>query len=197
MAESMRERIVKAAVALFYTRGFHAVGVDLIAREVGVTKRTLYYHFASKDDIAAAYLEDRDQPIFEGLQRRFARSKGDIGQRTRAMFVSLAKEAKLHQWQGCGFLRAAAELVDSPFHPATSVASGHKKRFESWMAETFEFEGLRDGPALARQVALLMDGAQALAHLHRDPAYIDDAGQAAERLLRGAIAGAVRPSATV
>ncbi|NEE13916.1 helix-turn-helix transcriptional regulator, partial [Streptomyces sp. SID7499] len=42
-------RALAAAGRLFYDRGIHAVGVDLIAAEAGVTKKTLYDRFGSKE----------------------------------------------------------------------------------------------------------------------------------------------------
>jgi len=44
---------------LFYERGIHAAGVDLIVAESGAAKTTLYSHFKTKDDLVAAYLERR------------------------------------------------------------------------------------------------------------------------------------------
>ena len=56
-----RERIISAANALFYNDGIRGVSVDAVAEKAGVTKRTLYYHFRSKDELVAAYLAGRDQ----------------------------------------------------------------------------------------------------------------------------------------
>jgi len=56
MATSTRERLVLAAHDLFYAEGFHAVGLDRILAEVGVTKTTFYNHFASKDDLVLEVL---------------------------------------------------------------------------------------------------------------------------------------------
>ncbi|HYT48639.1 MAG TPA: helix-turn-helix domain-containing protein, partial [Burkholderiales bacterium] len=50
------ERILAAADKLFYRQGIRAVGVDAVAAEAGVSKRTLYNHYPSKDDLIAAYL---------------------------------------------------------------------------------------------------------------------------------------------
>ncbi len=55
-----RRRILNAADELFYSEGARAVAMDRIADKAGVTKRTLYYHFRSKDDLIAAYLAERD-----------------------------------------------------------------------------------------------------------------------------------------
>src|SRR4051812_16527312 len=56
---SMKARILETADRLFYLRGIRAVGVDTIAAEIGISKRTLYNHFPSKDELIAAYLKGR------------------------------------------------------------------------------------------------------------------------------------------
>ena len=55
----MKERILETADKLFYLQGIRAIGVDTIAAEIGISKRTLYNHFPSKDALIAAYLERR------------------------------------------------------------------------------------------------------------------------------------------
>ncbi len=75
-ASDTRERIVAAAVKLFYSEGIRAVSVDAVAEKADVTKRTLYYHFDSKDDLIAAYLETRDQPNLAVYRRWFAETMG-------------------------------------------------------------------------------------------------------------------------
>ena len=56
---TMKARILETADRLFYQRGIRAVGVDTIAAEIGISKRTLYNHFPSKDELIAAYLAGR------------------------------------------------------------------------------------------------------------------------------------------
>lgn len=73
-----------------------------------------------------------------------------------------------------------------PGHPAVTVGAAHKKRIEGWLHEVFETEGIRCGLPLARQVMLLMDGSFAIALLHRDPSYMEDAGEAAYSLVKAA-----------
>ncbi len=52
-----RERIVQGAYSLFYRQGFARVSMDEIASRAGVTKRTLYAHYDSKDSLLADVLE--------------------------------------------------------------------------------------------------------------------------------------------
>ena len=57
--QTMKERILETADKLFYLQGIRAIGVDTIAAEIGISKRTLYNHFPSKDALIASYLERR------------------------------------------------------------------------------------------------------------------------------------------
>ena len=187
MEITTRERIVTAAGKLFYTEGIRAVSMDAVAEKAGVTKRTLYYHFTSKDDVVAAYLHGRDQPNLALFQRWFAGTEGGLAKKTRGIFTNLAQAARHPKWKGCGFLRTTAELANMPGHPAVTVGAAHKKKIESWLQEVFEAAGIGYGLPLARQVMLLLDGSFAVALLHRDPSYMETAGEAAYSLVRAAL----------
>ncbi len=178
-----RDRIVSAASALFYAEGIRAVSVDAVAEKAGVTKKTLYYHFASKDELVAAYLAGRDQPNLDTFARWYSTADGDVADRTAAIFSRLAKAARRSDWRGCGFLRTSAELANMPGHPAMVIGRAHKKKFEAWLASGFTDEGLAEPEALARQIVVLLDGAFSTMLLHRDAGYIEAAGHAAAALV--------------
>jgi AcrR family transcriptional regulator len=182
-----RERIVTAASKLFYNSGIKGVSVDAVAEQAGVTKRTLYYHFRSKDDLVAEYLAARDQPNLALFRQWFADTKGDVADKTRGIFRNLARAARHPKWKGCGFLRTSAELANMPGHPAIKIGAGHKKKFEEWLRVTFESEGVRNPLLLARQVLLLLDGSFAVVLLHRDADYMEAAGDAARTLVKTAM----------
>ena len=188
--KSTRELIVAAAEKLFYAEGIRAVSVDAVAEAAGVTKRTLYYHFDSKDELIAAYLEGRDQPNLKLFRKWFDAGDGDIADKVEAIFVNLARAARHPKWKGCGFLRTSAELANMPGHPAIRIGAAHKKKFEAWIAETFTEAGVAEPAMLAKQILLLLDGSFAVVLLHRDPNYMEVAGKAAATLVRVALAGA-------
>lgn len=179
-----RKRIVEAAQKLFYTEGIRATGVEQIADEARVTKRTLYYHFRSKDDLIEAYLAARDQPNLAAFKRWFGGAEGDLTARILAVFAGLERAAKRPKWRGCGFLRTAGELANMPGHPAIKAASAHKKRVETWLADEFASAGIAadDAAMTARQICMLIDGAFALVLVHHDTDYIRAAGHAAAGL---------------
>ncbi|MDX3926495.1 MAG: TetR/AcrR family transcriptional regulator [Shinella sp.] len=185
-----RERIVAAAAKLFYAEGIRSIGVDAVAEKAGVTKRTLYYHFASKDDLIAAYLQERDQPNLIAYRRWFAEAEGGIADKVAGIFRNLAASARHPKWKGCGFLRTSAELANTPGHPAMKTGAAHKKRVEDWLEGEFRSEGIVAARELARQIALLLDGSFAVVLLHRDPSYMETAAEAAATL----VAAAQRPA---
>ncbi|CAN7595862.1 TetR/AcrR family transcriptional regulator [Brucella pseudogrignonensis] len=180
-----RDRIIAAASTLFHQQGIKAASVDLIAERAGLTKRSLYYHFRSKDDLIAACLEARDAPNLTILQQWYARSTGDVAQKVNGIFLGLARAARRKDWKGCGFLRAAVELVELPGHPALVAGRAHKKRVEDWLCCLLaKGQDIVDARRLAAQIMLLLDGAFATVLLHREPAYFETAGLAAMTLIR-------------
>lgn len=188
-AAATREKILKAANRLFYGVGVKAVSVDAVAEKAGVTKKTLYYHFRSKDDLIAAYLDARDQPNLALFAKWFEEAEGPLPDRIRAIFTNIAAAARNRRWKGCGFLRTAAELIETPGHPAVKLAGLHKKRLEAWLTEIIAANGSAEAQRLARQIALLMDGAFSAMLVHHDIAYIHSAGDAAAVLLKETTGG--------
>ena len=184
-SQPTRERILEAAGKLFHRDGIRAISVDAIAEKAGITKRTLYYHFRSKDDLIAAHLQVRDEPNLVLFKRWFEETKGDTAERVAGIFRHLAQSAHSAKWKGCGFLRTSVELINLPGHPALVAARAHKKRVEDWLASTFMEAGAgNDARPLARQIMLLLDGSFAVVLLHRDPSYMETAADAAAELIK-------------
>ncbi len=171
------ERILAAADKLFYRQGIRAVGVDAVAAEAGVSKRTLYNHYPSKDDLIAAYLTAQfrhiapsDAPAreqilgyFDGLERRFADGN----------------------FRGCPYVNAVTELGD-PKHPAAGIAAQFKEQRRQWYRGLLERMGVSDPEGLATQLQLLVEGALAAALVRGDPKVARAARAAAEVLLDAA-----------
>src|SRR3954471_20656727 len=187
METTTSERIVVAASKLFYSEGIRRVSMDAVAEKAGVTKRTLYYHFRSKDDLVAAYLAGRDQPNLALFRQWFAEKDDGLPAQVERIFRNLARSARHPKWKGCGFLRTSAELANLPGHPAITIGAAHKKKFEAWLLEVFAAAGIAEASKLSRQVLLLLDGSFAVVLLHRDPSYMETAGEAARSLIEAAL----------
>jgi AcrR family transcriptional regulator len=185
-ALSTRERIVAAANRLFYREGIRAVSVDAVAEEAGITKRSLYYHFKSKDDLIEAYLGYRDQPNLDAYRQWFSERDGTVAEKVAAIFENLARMAAHPKWKGCGFLRTSAELANLPGHPAIVRGAAHKKKIELWLTECLAADGIAAPEDLASQIILLLDGSFAVVMLHRDTGYMLSAASAARVLVEAA-----------
>src|SRR6266481_9295340 len=82
-----RERIDRAAYALFSRHGVRAVGVDTLAARAGVAKMTLYKHYPCKDELALAFLRRREELWTRAwLQGEVERSNGTAGAKLLAIF---------------------------------------------------------------------------------------------------------------
>jgi AcrR family transcriptional regulator len=184
-AERTRARILDAAYGLFYRSGFGRVGVDEIANAARVTKRTLYYHFKSKDELLAAVLESQHTLAMARVYKDDARyrnrsAEGIISTR----YSELVKWSRTPHWTGAGFTRLAMELADLPGHPARTIARRHKAAVEAWWAGILKGAGVASPEARARDMTVLMEGAIAMILLSGDRTYADTAANAAIQLVK-------------
>lgn len=181
--ELTRQRILDAAYAQFYRKGFARVGVDEIAAAAKVTKRTLYYHFESKDDLLAAVLEAQ-HALAAGTFRSWTdKLKGSAEQVVDALFAELSKWSAKPRWTGSGFTRLAMELADLPGHPARVGARTHKRLVEAHLADVIARAGVRAPQKMVCEIYILLEGATSLILIHGDRRYADAAADAAKRLL--------------
>jgi AcrR family transcriptional regulator len=170
----MQERILKTADSLFYGEGIRAVGVDTIASEVGISKRTLYNYFPSKDDLIVAYLARRLRPTAVSELPPAEQILGNFDQLER----SLADDG----FRGCPFVNAVAELKE-PGHAANKIALAFKDQSRTWFRELLSRLEIANPESLAMQLMLLVDGAIAAAVVRRDPKMARTAREAARVLL--------------
>jgi AcrR family transcriptional regulator len=182
-SDDTRRRILDAAYELFYQKGFVRVGVDLVAAEAGVTKRTLYYHFASKDALLAAMLAVQHEAALARIRGWGGKLPRAVGPMLDRLFGDLADWAAKPRWQGAGFTRLVMELADLPGHPARAMARRHKAAIENWLAGELARRGLKHAAERARQIALLLEGSMALILIHGDRAYAETAARAAKKLV--------------
>jgi AcrR family transcriptional regulator len=179
-----RQSILEAAYNLFYRRGFSRVSVDEIADLAKVTKRTLYYHFKSKDELLASMLDFQRELAIAHIRKHEKRYSRDADDVIGILFSELARWSKRRGWAGTGFTRLVMELADLPGHPARAIALRHKAEVENWYAELLSRANVFSPSERARELALLLEGATALILISGDRSYADTAARAAKRLAR-------------
>jgi AcrR family transcriptional regulator len=177
-------RILQAALVLFRERGINATGVAELAAAAQVSKRTLYQHFPSKDDVVVAYLRAFEDNPALSPERVLARS--DLSPRARLLELFAALEEEPRPMRGCPFIDAAVELPD-PGHPAHRVAAEHKQQFAEHLTELARAAGARQAEQVGRRLALLYDGAAAQIAVYGTTATAADARAVAAEILRESI----------
>lgn len=177
-------RILDVASELFYSRGIHAVGVDTIAAESGVTKRTLYDRFGSKDALVATYLRTRDrrwrQLVLDRLDTR-----ADPVARVLVPFDVLPDWLATSP-RGCSFVNAFAELPD-PAHPGRQIVVAEKTWLRDLFANLLREAGLDHVDDLAVQLLSLHEGAIVTHAITADTHAAASARSAAELLVTSAL----------
>ena len=184
-AAAMQQRILETTDRLFYGQGIRAVGVDTIAAEIGISKRTLYNYFPSKDVLIVAYLSRRVRPA----------EASDLApvEQILGAFDRLEQTFSSSGFRGCAFVNAVAELGE-PRHGANKIAVAFKEQRRLWFRELLTRLDVADPDGLATQLMLLVDGAIAAALVRGDPKMARVARKAASVLL--AAAGAEVPAGT-
>ncbi|NQX89088.1 MAG: TetR/AcrR family transcriptional regulator [Halioglobus sp.] len=182
-----RDQLVTTALRLFSQNGFRATGIDLILREAGVAKKTLYNHFGSKEALVVAVLDKRHADFMATTRMTVARlaprQRGDPRmRRPLAFFDGLDAWFTSGSFHGCLFINASAEYArsDCPIH---QVCVSHKVRLldtlESLLSE-MPHANVRD---MAQAVGLLADGAIVRAHTAGELHAARSAKRAVRRLL--------------
>jgi AcrR family transcriptional regulator len=182
-AAETRRRILAAAYRLFYREGFQRSGVDAVAAASGVTKRTLYNHFPSKDALIAAVLDSQAEMAAVEIARWAEAAPQNPVAIVRGIFAGLRTWAQTPGWRGPGFTRAAMELAWAPGHPARAAAAAQKRLVEMRLTEALAKAGAANPAVTAATLAVLMEGAMALRLIHGSDAPIDTAEAAALALI--------------
>lgn len=182
--EQTREQILDGAYRQFRQKGYTRVSMDEIAAATKVTKRTLYYHFESKDALLASVLEAQHQLALAAFRTFGDQLSGSPRKIVDALFRDLAVWADTPRWAGSGFTRLVVELADLPGHPARLIARRHKAMLEEHFAAVLRNAGVARPRERARAIWLLSEGAISLMLVHNDRSYVRAAATAAKELLR-------------
>src|SRR5215475_1720434 len=151
-------RIAAVAAERFHACGITATGVAELSRAAGVSKRTLYQRFGSKDGLVTAAYESLDLPVYEMFTAGIERDFDDPREQLDAFFAQLEPILGSPDFRGCPFTNAVSELPD-PTHPAHAIVRRHKERVRRWLRDRAKAAGASDPGALSRELMLLFAGA--------------------------------------
>ena len=156
--------------------------MDLVAEQAGTTKKTIYDRFGSKDGLVVAYLEARARRWQAHVTDHLDGVDGGAADRAVAVLDALESWLEAAE-RGCGFVNAYAELSTSS-ERATAVVRAEKQWMRDLYGRLLAEGGVEDDGSLARQLALVHEGAIVESTAGGSPYALDDA-RAAMRTLVG------------
>ncbi|NKB23025.1 MAG: TetR family transcriptional regulator [Kiritimatiellae bacterium] len=184
-ALSKREQIVTEALKLFYRNGFHATGIDRIISEAKVSKKTLYNHFRSKDELVLATLRKRDELFRNYIMRETELRSRTPRERLLAIFDVIEAWFQESSFSGCMFINASAEFSESD-HPCHILCAEHKRLVREYLRDLAVQAEAQAPEELSKQLNLLIEGATVEAHVCGDHDAASPAKRIAEMLLNQA-----------
>jgi AcrR family transcriptional regulator len=181
------ERVAALAANRFYEHGITATGVDALSRAAGISKRTLYERFGSKEGLIVAAYESLDLPVYRMFTAAIEAELDDPRAQLEAFFAQLEPIVRTPEFRGCPFTNAASEIPD-PDHPVHAVIRRHKQRIRKWLRSRARAAGAANPDKLSRQLMLVYAGVQSQALIEQSARPARDA-----RILTTALLDAALP----
>jgi AcrR family transcriptional regulator len=161
------------------------VNLDKISQLAGLTKKSIYYHFPSKDHLLTAAV-DHLRPTYLEQYRVWAERAGENAQmhdRVLMILKGLSQAAEDPHWKGCCFVRVAAELGSLPGHPARKMVARAIREMETWFELELAAEGCNNPLGIARLLVILLNGVVVTLLVHRNGPYSSEAIELLDTIL--------------
>jgi AcrR family transcriptional regulator len=153
-----RKRILETAYDLFSRRGIRAVGIDEVIERADVAKATLYRHFPSKDALALAFLELREERWTRDWVEAEARRLGNTPEeRLLAIFDAFDGWFRSGDFEACSFINVLLEMND-PRNPLAQASAAYLENIRVILKTFAEEAGLSDPDGFAHSWHILMKG---------------------------------------
>ena len=156
-SSAARDRLLRVASGLFYREGIHTIGLDRVLAEAGVTRATMYRHFAGKEGLVLAYLGEEDAAL-RALFADGASSAAEAADLLDVLIGGIADDISRHHTRGCPFINAAAEYPDAT-SPVRQLVAGHRDWFRDTLEQVLVAAGAEDPAEGAASLVLLRDAA--------------------------------------
>lgn len=154
----MHEKIVATATQLFEARGINASGVDLIIRESGVAKATLYKYFPSKNQLIISYLRDKSDRLYAWLEENLIDKKKDSLEVLLALCDLFELWITKPEFHGLPFHIASVEFPEAN-HPINLYSAELSKELQLYFSKIAKKAGIKDPETLGQQLMIIFEGA--------------------------------------
>jgi len=164
---SRREHLINTAIELFSEHGFHATGIDTLLEKAGMSKRTLYTYFRSKEELILAVLRHQDGLLRNQFMASVGKAAGQPETRLLAVYDVAEAWFKQKNFFGCMFINAVGEYADAD-SPIRQVSIEYKKLMRAYLLSLCSQLDVASPEELADALALLLEGAIVTAQVSRN-----------------------------
>lgn len=178
-----RDEIIARAYDVFYKQGFHATGVDTVLADSGISKRTLYKYFRTKEELIAAIVTHYQKVLFSTFPAEMAKRSSNPKQQILSMFDIEREAFEANNYNGCLAINAALEFQGKDGTIESGCSSIYVK-LEEFIAELCTQAKYKNAKVLANQIIIILAGAIVLSQMHRDPNAMRNAKKMVSGLLK-------------
>ncbi|MDX2301150.1 MAG: TetR/AcrR family transcriptional regulator [Microscillaceae bacterium] len=174
----VKERIIDTASRLFYMQGYNATGINQVIEEAKIAKSSLYQHFATKEDLAVAYLVKTNTEWFRALGE-FIKKGNSPKDKVLLTFDFLEVYQASCQFRGCNFQNISAELPQDN----TKILTEVRKQKVASRAYFHQLLATTDKTDFADEIFILFEGAIVTSRIYQDTWAIEEAKKRIMNLL--------------
>lgn len=164
MRPSKKEEILQKSLKIFYAHGFHATGVDFIAKKTGISKTSIYSNFSNKDALILAVLQRRDENFRHWLISRVNNLANTPIDKILCIFDALDEWFNENEFSSCMFIKASSEYQEHS-HPFYQQSVDHKNKLKQYFAQLVKATGIKSPENIVNHMVILKEGAIISAHL--------------------------------
>lgn len=177
-----RQELIESAIELFAQHGFHGTGIDRIADAANVSKKTMYHHFRSKEELIVAALRHHDGLFRNHFMKAVDQAADTPYERLLAIFDVAHAWFSQSDFYGCIFINAIGEYSDRD-SAIRETCREFKRMMRSYIGELANSVEVQHPDRLASALAILLEGSIVTSQVSGGPDAAQTARLAAKTLL--------------
>lgn len=174
--------IITRAYAGFYKHGFQATCIDKLLQSSGISKRTVYKYFNSKEDLIAATIAHYQHHTFQAIEEAMWTQATTPRDKILLLFDMKKEALQRGDYFGCLAINAKMEF-DNKSPVIEAACASFSQALEALMVQLCRDAACSEPETTAAQLILLLNGAIICGQMKRDPQPAILAYSLAERIL--------------
>lgn len=185
-SRNKRDDIVRQAYDVFYRHGFRATAVDRMLADSGISKRTVYKYFRSKEDLIAAAIEYYQDITLKHIAGELSARAVDAREKLLAIFDLKYEAFEQGNYSGCFAINAKMEYAGK-IPEIEKASSSFFTELEKLILSLCQEAKCRNPAAAATQITLLLEGTIVYAQAQQNPSIALVSREMARSVLESAI----------